>query len=316
MPKTRPPVIALSDEIKALELEDYVLQLEVDGLAVIPPEVHGVPMSVFDAMGEALMQRAEVLCGCPFSIDRGAHEKLDYSGQGAFFGSDNEISMVELERVVRLGREFRDLAVHPVAIALCRHMVGQQNLRFSSFNGFLKWQDPIGYGPDMMMHSDSGGPLGSPSQGTSSHTVPLPWGTTSYHANAIWTITDFTKEDGATAYVPGSHRFGTPPVLPMAAELAIPAVAPKGSLIIFHGCTWHGAFPRLNSGMRLAYSCFYRHRMIMPQENVRASYSPDFGDDSNDPALFRELIGCDDHFPYSDNDVLTAVPKVRPKVKT
>ena len=35
----------LSPAIKELGLEEYVLQLEVDGLAVLPPEAHGFPMA-------------------------------------------------------------------------------------------------------------------------------------------------------------------------------------------------------------------------------------------------------------------------------
>ena len=44
-----------SQAIAALGLERYVMQLEVDGLCVVPPEVHGVPIDVFDDMVDFLL---------------------------------------------------------------------------------------------------------------------------------------------------------------------------------------------------------------------------------------------------------------------
>ena len=43
----------LAPEIAELGLEEYVLQLEVDGLAVIPPEVHGVSEERIDELADS-----------------------------------------------------------------------------------------------------------------------------------------------------------------------------------------------------------------------------------------------------------------------
>ena len=47
------------------------MQLEVDGLCVVPPEVHGVPIDVFDDMVDFLLAKAEKLVGCKFSLTKG-----------------------------------------------------------------------------------------------------------------------------------------------------------------------------------------------------------------------------------------------------
>ena len=46
-----------SQAIADLGLERYVMELEVDGLCVVPPEVHGVPINVFDDMVDFLLAR-------------------------------------------------------------------------------------------------------------------------------------------------------------------------------------------------------------------------------------------------------------------
>ena len=43
----------LSTEIREMRLESYVLDLEVDGLTVVPPEVHGVSEAEVDLMVES-----------------------------------------------------------------------------------------------------------------------------------------------------------------------------------------------------------------------------------------------------------------------
>ena len=55
---------------------------------------------------------------------------------------------------------------------------------------------------------------------------------------------------------------------------AIPAEAPKGSVIVWHGATWHGAFPRKDKGLRLGLAVYHRHAATLPQEDVRPGTPP------------------------------------------
>ena len=77
----------LSTTIQDLNLERYVLELEVDGLTVVPPEVHGVPMERFDAMVNLLLARAEEMVGCAFSLDKGPRSDVAFPADANTFAA-------------------------------------------------------------------------------------------------------------------------------------------------------------------------------------------------------------------------------------
>lgn len=68
----------------------------------------------------------------------------------------------------------------------------------------------------------------------------------------VWTmvgfilmVDEFRADNGATQFVPGSHRWATiPPDLPkdlsVGSESPVPACGPAGSMIVYNGSTWHG----------------------------------------------------------------------------
>jgi ectoine hydroxylase-related dioxygenase (phytanoyl-CoA dioxygenase family) len=271
-------------------LERHVLELELHGLTVVPPEVHGFGMDRFDLMVELILQRAKELIGCNFSLDRGPSKPLEFPrAANVLAGADadkGETTQFLLQRLSSHHRVFRDLAVNPVAVALMRHMIGSRATRFSSHNSFVKWQGDFGYGPSLGLHADQ-------------TAMPLPWGRMALTANTNWCLTDYTKEGGAFAYVPGSHRNGTRPT-PDAPRKAVAVEAPRGSVIVFHGATWHGAFPRLIPGMRLSVANYYRHLMVTSQEDIQGSFPRELADDCDNPELFRELAGFGDAFPYKE----------------
>lgn len=115
------------------------------------------------------------------------------------------------------------------------------------------------------------------------------------NANATWNLTEYTKDDGCLAYVPGSHRMQQPTAK---AEEAVPVEAARGSLIVFHGGTLHGAYPKLTPGLRLTLVTYFRHQAILPQEEIKNTFPRELAEDCIDPALFCELAGYSDIFPY------------------
>jgi len=56
---------------------------------------------------------------------------------------------------------------------------------------------------------------------------------------AIWALTDFTKANGGTRIVPGSHKWDRAPVPGEQVEY-ITVEMPAGSAVVYHGSLWHG----------------------------------------------------------------------------
>ncbi len=302
----------LTGDITEFGLERYVLELESDGLTILPPEVTGVTPELIDRCTEVLCRRFEEMTGCPITVEDGPLGELEWQPEALADGGsfdDNEkpppSTQMIIQQILQLDRSIRDLAVNPVVDALIDHLMGPSDFlgaaaggkarRLSSSNSFVKWQGDYGYGPGLALHCDQG-------------RNPLPWGRTALTANATWCLTDYTLEGGALAYVPGSHRSNGHPVQPKAAEHAKPAEAPRGSVIVFPGTTWHGAFPKKTPGLRLCAVPYYRHVSVLPQENTRLTFLDTPWEDCADPDRMRELIGFDDTFPYLEQN--QAVPRL------
>ncbi len=45
----------LGKRVQDQGLEQYILELELDGLTILPPEVHRVPLAAFDEMTQLLL---------------------------------------------------------------------------------------------------------------------------------------------------------------------------------------------------------------------------------------------------------------------
>ena len=262
----------------------------MDGLCVVPPEKTGIEPETIRAIGEQLLLEAEEIVGCGFSLNKGPEAPLTMSADenvlARFSGDHGEPTQFLVQQLCARNRLFRNLAINPVAVALIRHLIGQNATRFSSHNAFIKWQGEFGYGRNLGLHCDQ-------------MAVPRPWGRNALTANTNWCITDYSRDGGAMAYVPGSHRRMEPPRFPEAVELAVPVEAPAGSLIVFHGATWHGAFPRLTEGMRLSIANYFRHYMVLPQDDIKNLFPQELADDCDDPEMFKFLAGFADEFPYS-----------------
>ena len=287
----------LSQELIDLGLERYVLALELDGVAVVPQEVHGVSDEVFDELTGLVLGYAGEATGTTFTVEDGPADELEFAGgvTSGLHDRSGPCTQFLLGNLASRDRVFRDLAVNPVAVALIRHLLGGWSTRFSSHTAFVKWHGEHGYGAGLGLHCDQ-------------QLTPRPWGVNARTANTNWLLTDYTREGGAYCYVPGSHRLDMAPD-DRAVAKAVPVEAPRGSLIVFHGATWHGAFPRLVPGMRLMVANYYRHLMVLSQEEFRNSFPRELIDDCVDPQEFRKLLGVDDTFPYVPH--AAAVPQVR-----
>src|SRR5437588_7334502 len=94
-----------------------------------------------------------------------------------------------------------------------------------------------------------------------------------HDALPIWVLTDYTVENGTFYMVPGSHRFCRHPteleqpkfmggVAPD--DIGTPVLAEAGSLIVFHGNTWHGTVPKMSEGPRVHVANAFCRNYVNP----------------------------------------------------
>jgi ectoine hydroxylase-related dioxygenase (phytanoyl-CoA dioxygenase family) len=89
-------------------------------------------------------------------------------------------------------------------------------------------------------------------------------------AATIWAIDPFTRENGATVVVPGSHLWGDE--VPRN-EQAQPVVMAPGSVVFFLGTLWHGGGENRTDRGRLCVTAQYCAPWLRQQENFSISVS-------------------------------------------
>ena len=157
------------------------------------------------------------------------------------------------------GLVFSDLILQPQVTEMMRHAFRGLEFCLSSMAGTLT---PQGL-PAQMIHYD---------QITLPAYVPQAWVN-----NAIYMISEFTGENGATLVVPGSHLWGRGPEIRRApgGGLAgydgetVAIEGEPGTVFVFDGRLWHSAGPARVAG-RIAIVAFYMIPTLRQGENYPA----------------------------------------------
>lgn len=139
------------------------------------------------------------------------------SGAGRQEGPRNQ----RVYALTHKGEEFIFLLEHPVLWTLMTHVLGPDFL-LSSITANIAGPG----GPAMVLHPDQG-------------YIPPPWPPYPLVANIMWMLDDFTEANGATRFVPGSHRQAGGRQTEAAVSAAVPATAPAGSVLCFDGRVLH-----------------------------------------------------------------------------
>ena len=106
--------------------------------------------------------------------------------------------------------------------------------------------------------------------------------------STIWAVTDFTRENGATQIVPGSHKWDKDRV-PSEDEIAY-AEMTAGSVLLYTGTVLHGGGENITSSeARTGVFLHYALNWLRQEENQYLSCPPDIAKDLS-PEI-RSLIG-------------------------
>jgi ectoine hydroxylase-related dioxygenase (phytanoyl-CoA dioxygenase family) len=144
-------------------------------------------------------------------------------------------------------RTFDRAAIHPLLLDVLDEVLGHYQL-----------SAPVGIriGPGesaQMLHRDDA-------------IYPLPEPHPPVVVNTMWPLDEFTAENGATALVPGSHRW-EPGRGPAAGDPVLTAAMTPGSALFYLGSLWHGGGANRTGRPRLGVILEYAAAWLRPQEN-------------------------------------------------
>jgi ectoine hydroxylase-related dioxygenase (phytanoyl-CoA dioxygenase family) len=165
---------------------------------------------------------------------------------------------VRLYNLPNWNPEFIDLLGHPVVEALVELTLGANHI-LSNFTGNVA----LPGSKSMKIHSDQ------------ALVIPPPWNAP-WAMNIIWCIDDVHEANGATRYVPGSHKWKTFEEVPAdVADRSRAFSAPAGSVIAMEGRVWHTSGANVTADERRAMLfAYYSSDFIRPQVNWEACLSP------------------------------------------
>jgi ectoine hydroxylase-related dioxygenase (phytanoyl-CoA dioxygenase family) len=152
---------------------------------------------------------------------------------------------------------FADLVTHPAVVPYVEHLL-EHDVAVSNFSANVA----LPGSRSMNAHNDQ------------STVMPEPW-TTRYTMNAIWCLHDTDEANGATRYLPGSHRlerFADVPADPKAGMRSFEA--PAGSVILMDGRLWHTSGENTTADReRALLFAFYARSFLRHQNNWNRSLS-------------------------------------------
>ena len=224
--------------IRAMDLETNIAELDAFGFTVIENA----------ASPELVGRLKSAVLGTAETRGKVALELVD--GKASVQGMKYENHLLIKDR------SFEEALMLEKPLALVKYLAGDSCI-FSTMGSHLRGDG----GDELPLHADVGG------------WVPQPFPLCPFFVNYTLALTDYTRELGAVAVVPGSHKKCRPPsrreMAVASNDNAVPIETPAGSAIIWHGNLWHGGYVRSVPGFRINLAMVFLRSGLMPQEDYR-----------------------------------------------
>jgi hypothetical protein len=257
------PMARIWANIRRYGLEENIAELETRGLTVVPPHKAATP-DFIDRLRAATIRFIEQRDGRKPDFVTGATHKNQILG--------------DYHYLILHDRVFQELLCQPVAVTLLDYLLGESAIVHANSALCKGPHDELIPGSDLVL------PLHSDSQ-----LLPGPFHSFAEYANVTWTLSEYSKETGALAYVPGSHLLCRHPMPGEGVSQAIAVDAAPGSIICWHGNTWHGAFRRRIPGIRLSIGSIFTRPYIWPRHPLREDVTQEILDAN--PPRFAKFCG-------------------------
>jgi ectoine hydroxylase-related dioxygenase (phytanoyl-CoA dioxygenase family) len=124
---------------------------------------------------------------------------------------------------------------------------------------------------------------------------PLPQPHPPVVVNTMWPLDEFTEENGATRFIPGSHRWD-PGRTPDSGDPVAAATMSPGSAMFYLGSLWHGGGANRTGEPRLGVILEYAASWLRPQENHCLAVPRDTV--RHLPERLQELLGYNIYPPF------------------
>ena len=271
--RPKPKTQEFAEQVAKLGLEPNALELDAKGYTVIPPDKATTPEFV-ERVIDALLRVAEERTGVPHALDKPGNP-------GKYLTQVTSADSYLLFYLLFEDEVFEEWLENPVLGTMIDYMLRGQG-QLSSMVAFVRWcNEDVNDKLTLQLHSDS--------PGTPEGVLPLGHDLV---CNSALVLTPYTRENGALAMVPGSHRLARQPLPDEGVDDAVPVEAEVGSLVLWHGGTWHGAFRRTTPGIRLNLTCYHCHRSLKTQERYQSAVTDEML--ARRGARFARLLGADD----------------------
>ena len=246
--------------------------------AIRTPQVEAAKQSLQDN-GMAIIQG--VLSADEVAAIRQALEEVIEKDRAAGvrmqgFAADRDALNVRVVLLPAKHARFRELAENPTALALVEDILGDR-IHLTSLTANITAPGSA----KMLMHCDQG-------------YIPSPWPPFPLGLNVGYALDDFTVENGATLFVPGSHRELHAPDPEVNLPNVTPILCPAGSMLVMEDRLWHQTGANVTADQtRIGLFAHYTRSFLNPQENWRTSMSPEL-QASLTPSQ-RFIFGLDSH---------------------